>query len=157
MTTGDKFLNYADKKLLTRTDFKEQIIEYVQKKAKEHAEMLHNGLGGVTGSGVELVYSDADDTIKIRTNFLKDRIMTQKGDVINWANSIVASEAFPFYNNLLTGFGASKVFVRREILPYGIQINPKTGFPEYEGYFEDVGEAAEPVSVVDKPNLICKI
>lgn len=145
MSTGLKYLNVTAKRLLGTQDLGQRFLEYMQAKNLEitrtqfDAKYFH--LGGVNmSSGGNDKYTTTKANVDVRGH---DGL----GNILDLANTTFASI---FFENQITI--DYYIAIKYCSLSDEIQINPRTGQPEYVATQDQIGESADPDSVVDNGN-----
>ena len=150
MTTGAQYVNIKSKRLMGTDDFGERLMGYVRTISEETNQRTYDSsvfLGGATS-----IVADGNDQIRIDKSVAD--IVASDGDghfldpnwsTWNWFRNVY------FQNQITTDY---YVALKYCLIPAGIQINPRTGAPEYVAYEDQVGEVDDPNSVTDKTTYI---
>lgn len=138
MTTGDKFVNLCEKRLLGLTSLKDYLLDFMRAQFQELVSRTWD-LDGTLGSAKVAISGSGNDEFDLDTGktgtdgngrFLKTAAAYETNVQFENANSIDYDVALHY---------AEK--------PNGINPNPRTAEPEYVNWEEVVGLRAEPDSV----------
>ncbi len=159
MDTDDKKVNILLNRLLDRTGIRDDFLEFLNKKIDDTITALFAGRSGtldLEGQTVGIT-SGANDTFDLdMTN--ADKGVVGGGQVITLpsnANRVTLEEKdIPFENDTAVIY---EVGVRYQSVEDGVQVNAKTGAPEYKSFRDDFGDKGNPFSVVDDPGVKIRI
>jgi hypothetical protein len=138
MSTGYQFTNLATKRLLGVTDMREGLLDYLRNSIHENFGMTFQQNG---------VYNEALTLSGPSTDHFAingDSLATDgDGHIIDvgYADNGVA---YPFENALGILYHIAMAYGE---LPQDVQVNPRTGYPEWIGWREIIGEKGTPNSV----------
>jgi len=144
MTTNDVYVNVSAKRLLGTDDFGDRLLGYMIDAVRDanarnfDVGMTHGIALGLSSPGNDLIDIDG-------TSIASDGL----GHFLDPANA--THEDINFENQ--TGFDYY-VGLEYSEEPDDVQINPRTGQPEYIGYKEQIGKQGDPDSVVDNGSNI---
>jgi len=142
MTTNAEFVNLSPKRLLGTEDFRDRWFGFMRETIREGMERAFR-VGGVYDSAIGLA---GDGANKIRLTGLQ---AVTDGDGHFMDPSLAPNSGLQFENAVGITYEVGLHYTTK---PDGVQINPRTGFPEYERELETIGERAEPDAVVDNGN-----
>ena len=153
MPTYDKMINIYFNRLLDQTSLRENLLEFFDDKLSETVSAMFQGQSGTLDSQKVELTSTANDTFDLdMTNARK--VVVGNGNVITLpenANRVLKEHLqVPFVNTTAQTY---EVGIRYQQVEDGIQINGRTGAPEYPRLREDMGEKDNPDSVVDTPGV----
>ncbi len=151
MSTGAESTNFVFKRLLASQDFKERLLEFLTNNQRDLAkrvfadDAIFDDRITMAGSGAgQLTLSQISPGEFKGTDGLGD--MFDLGLSGNEDATVGQIKTFLFENaNTISYF----ISLQKTTIPRGIQINPRTGFPEYAKNLDAVGVRAAPDSVVD--------
>lgn len=142
MTTNAEFVNLSPKRLLGTEDFRDRWFGFMRESIREGMERAFR-VGGVYDSAIGLA---GDGANKIQLTNLQ---VVTDGDGHFMDPALAPNSGLQFENAVGITYEVGLHFTTK---PDGIQINPRTGFPEYLREVETIGERAEPDAVVDNGN-----
>lgn len=141
MTTGQQFTNIVQKKLMGTVSFRELFLDYLRALSEDSIERLYN-----EGSFNEAMQLDDDGANKVqillKTGGVGD-VHDGKGHILDLS---LIDRSAQFENSNTVDYEVGAGFILK---PVGIQLNSRTGYPEYQKWEEDIGEEDEPTSVSD--------
>lgn len=147
MTTGSKYIVVESKKLLGVTDLQTRFFEYLKEIAQESNKFNYGGRhflpDGVT------ITADGNDKIQLNKDATDVIGVDGEGNFLDIAES--TNDDIQFENASAVDYYVALKYCAR---PYGIVVNPRSGAPQYEYWEDQIGEAAEPSSVVDNGGTI---
>ncbi len=148
MATGDQFVSIAPKRLLGFLDFRDRWLNYFKKLLEDITEnaFAQNGFFSPSATAVtfqafgpdriqindDILGTDAQGHFILTNEFLAGRAPTGSG--------------IPVENTLGVTYSVALSYAEK---PSGVQINPRTGFPEFLRVDEHIGVRDEPDLVVD--------
>jgi hypothetical protein len=145
MSTADKFVAIAPKRLLGLQDFRERMLDYMKKVVRDINQVAFgldgtfDGPNGMSGFGANAFQIDVDSRWSDGVgNFLKTDVELAGRDV-----------GIAFENTAATIYTVALHYAER---PRSVQINPRTTNPEFVAWEETIGNRAEPDLVVDNGN-----
>jgi len=142
MATGAAYVNVTTKRTIGANDFGARFLDYLRDYAIETNKQTFD-TDMVHGTGLTLAADGNDKFQIIGTDLASDGA----GHFLD-ADAAIHS-ALQFENgNTIDYYVAMKWCTK----PSGIQVNPRTGYPEYLRNVEEVGEKSTPDSVVDNGN-----
>lgn len=151
MATGDKFTNIVQKRLMGRDSWKDYFLDYLKDKLIVPLFARIYNKDGSYGSTtkVSIEAGASDDQISLKTSPQPNIYGTDgSGHLLR-----VDGEDPPyltdvrFENETGNDYDVGNKYGER---PSGVQINLRTGKPEYQRLEEAIGVADDPVSVVDQ-------
>lgn len=143
MATGTTFAAVTEKRLFGTADMRDRLLGHLRTLIQESFEKSFRG-GCVYDSALSLV-SGGNDAVTISgTSLATDG----HGHLLDVATSGFAS-TLRFQNTAAVQY---EVGLHYAEVPSGIQINPRTGLPEFVGWDEQVGESGTPNLVTDNGN-----
>jgi hypothetical protein len=143
MATGAEFVELGAKRLLGREDFRDRWFGFMRETVRENMEQAYR-VAGVYDSALGIAADGANKIQITGTNKATDG----EGHVLDIANAL-ASTGLQFENTAAITYD---VALHKTTRPDGIQINPRTGVPEYLRSLEEIGERADPGTVIDNGN-----
>ncbi len=160
MSTGAEFANFVFKKLLGSEDFKERLLDFLRADTREVIQRVYDVDGTFTptgtpivptGGGVDLMdFIQSPDEDYRGTDGLGNILsLGETGSEDAGAGQI--KTGVPFENTSPLKYWWSLQHAERV---KGIQINPRTGLPEYVTNQAAIGVADDPDSVVDNGGSI---
>lgn len=142
MATGDKYFNTIAKRLAGTVDFRDRIVGYLRNRSIETNQMTYtNPLfmnDGVT------ISADGNDKIQIDKDSSDVLGTDGQGHFFDIAEAENDDLQFENTNTIIYYVG-----LKHCTRPQGIQINPRTGYPEYIELEDYIGEKSNPDAVVD--------
>jgi len=154
MPTGDKVINVFIKKLLSKTDLKDRLVQFMQDRNDEVIAALFSGRSGVLDQD-EITLSNGSSGVgyvKATTTNAR-KLVTGDGHIVTLPASptVPLTDDVPFEN---TG-SIPYYFAVRYAQPVAqeVEINERTGQPEYPALEESYGELGTPASVADTPGV----
>ncbi len=143
MSTSDEFANITAKKLLNFGDLNDRILEYLKNIIHESLEQVWD-LPVVHDTALALE-ADGIDGFKITgTSVSSDG----KGHLLK-INEATVNDGIIFENSYGVDYYVALKYTE---IPSEIDINPRTGYPEYRKWIEEIGEKSVPDSVTDNGN-----
>ena len=140
MATGDKYTNFTLKRLASYQDFKDRFLDYLREGTRQMGARVYSTDGTFNGAIVGFTASGNDefdlDTGKPGTD--------GNGHILNGTAEFFNDIQFENANTIVYYVGCH--YAER---PLGIQINPRTGLPEFTEWEEIIGEAGTPDTAVD--------
>lgn len=146
-TTGSKYVNIESKRLVGTNDLKERFLEYLNGKIVENNAVINGGEYFVP-DGIT-ISADGNDKIKITKDVVGVLGVDGLGNTLDIDNT--TKTGIQFENNNTTIY---YVGLKHCLIPYEVQVNPRTGKPEYVSYEEQIGEQGVPNSVTDNGGTI---
>ena len=142
MTTGNAYANITNKRLMSYIDFKDRMLDYLSSLYKSIVSRIYlNGsfdeISPLSSPGANQVQIDLKTILG--DGFVHDGI----GNILDLA-LITRYVPFENTNGVLYEVGAGYIDI-----PSGIQVNPRTGLPEYIAMEEGIGEQSDPSGVID--------
>ena len=149
--TGSEYVNLVQKRLLGLASFREQFLEYLQGKIVDLLARVYD-LDGTFGSTAVAITADGNDKFQLAA----DHIGTDgSGHLLTTDRTAPVYDAYcagvQFENASAIDYDVALHYVER---PSGVQINPRTGYPEYDNWQEVVGERADPDSVAESSGAV---
>lgn len=146
MTTDDKYLNIVEKRLLGSESFKDYFLEYLQSIVTELASTTYARDTTIDPSSKVVISASGNDEIDLTTG--------KKGT--DGSGHFMVTESTYCTNVVFENANSTEynVGIKYCVLPDGIEINPRTGYPDYKRWQEFMGESGEPSSVVDLTSII---
>ena len=147
MSTGDRFVNILPKKLLGFQDFDDRLLRYFKKLIRDTNSTVYGQNGffdttvTVSPNGTDKFQLDSD---ALATDGIGNLLLTD-------AESSGRDSGISFENQTGENYFIALNSVER---PVGIQINPRTGQPEFQQLEEVIGELGEPSSVTDNGTFL---
>ncbi len=145
MSTGARFVDFTEKRLIGNSDLDERLLSYLQTLVQESLERSFSS-GIVYDTALSLSASGADAFDVGGTSLATDGL----GRLLDIAASGFAS-GITFENTAAIVYDVALHFAT---VPDGVQINPLKGLPEYISEEEVIGESADPSTVVDNGSTI---
>lgn len=146
MTTGAEFSNFTNKRLVSFQDLAARTVAYFQELHRENTAIQFS-----QGAFNEKIPMDSPGPDQVRLNVkptVGDYLVHDgNGHILDLQTDNVAI----FENAAATTY---EVGAGRIDQPVEIDINPRTGKPDYDHYVEAVGDEAEPNSVTDNGSNI---
>lgn len=140
--TGATYPNITSKRLLGTEDFRDRMVSYFRESIKDLAKLAYNS-DAVFGDALGIA-ADGAGAIQITgTSLATDG----NGNILDVNEEVHEELDFENANAVVYYVG-----LRYAVKPSGVQVNPRTGLPEYIGWLETIGESAAPDSVVDNGN-----
>jgi len=136
MSTGAEFTSITAKKLLGYQDFGDKFLDYLREGLREHAERVFSS-GAVHGNGLTIAADGADRIQIAGTDLVSDGI----GNLIDISDASAVKSGIYFENAVGVDY---YVALQRALRPADVQINPRSGYPEYSTYREILGRAGTP-------------
>jgi hypothetical protein len=142
--TGSQYVDIKSQKVLGLTDLQTLLFQYLKDLAMESAKYsFQYGNRFLTPDGITIA-ADGNDKIKI-TKDVSDVVgVDGEGNLLDIDQT--TRTGIQFENTNTTVYD---VAIKHCSHPVGIQVNPRTGAPQYEKFEEQIGEAAAPDAVVD--------
>ncbi len=145
MSTGAQYVDIKSKRLLGVDDFGTRFLEYMRAKAVETNKGTYDA--SVVVGGQATLVADGADRFRFNKTNLTDFAADGLGEFLDYDFSQWDWFRYIYFQNTLAT--AYYVALKHCTVPAGIQINPRTGAPEYIAYEDQVGELDNPDSVVD--------
>jgi hypothetical protein len=156
MTTGLAFPNFSLKRLLSLEDFDDRFFQFLLNELRTYASQVYDDDG--TFDTIMTVSGTSADTVTI----LQGSPSTFQGidgigNILDLGVSGSEVEGYgqvkevKLENTAATTYYLSLQYTER---PSGIQINPRTAYPEYEENIQIVGKKANPNLVIDNTGTI---
>jgi hypothetical protein len=140
MSTSSEYVNITQKKLLGYRDLNDRFFSYLMDSLKEKFSHVWDE-DIVLGDQLTLE-ADGADAFKITG----DSIATDGiGNLLKISDSLVHDD-ISFENTNSVNYYVALKYTE---IPNEIDINPSTGYPEYRGWIEEIGEKAIPNYVTD--------
>ncbi len=144
MATGAEFARFTNKKLAGFTDFGTRLLDYLKEINRDSVQSRFD-VDGVFGTLHGL--SGGVDTVSVTgtsrsTDGLGHTMRVDQAE--EGASALFQNTAAIVYH----------VGLRYAEVPTAVSVNPRTGFPEYAAFREEVGEPGVPNSVVDNGTTI---
>lgn len=151
MPTGSHKINVYEKRLLERSAIDENFLTFLVGTIDEVAAAIFQGTSGVLDDDEIEITSSSNDTFTLDvTN--ASRCIVQSGQIIDLLlrpSSLYTTVAFENATGSTYSVGIKFAEVER-----GIELNPRTGDPEYPKLIQTYGELAHPDSVSDQTTYI---
>lgn len=151
MPTNDSIINIYEKKLLSLTGLKTNFLEYLSDKIDERTAAIFQQTSGVLdGDEIEIDPSGNDEFDLNITN--ASRCVVGTGQIIDLSllNGAGISTDVPIENTLAATYYVGIKFMS---VADGIELNPRTGDPEYPKFRDSYGELDNPTDAVDDPGV----
>lgn len=146
MSSGDKFTNIVQKRLMGYESFKVYFLDYLKSAIVDFFARVYNK-DGTFGSTKVTISSSSNDTIDLTVSPAPAGT-DGSGHLIIWdSGDTDYFEDVPFENQTGNDYDVGIHYAER---PEGVQINPRTGKPEYQRWQETWGFADEPASVTNQ-------
>lgn len=147
MPTGDKYLHIVSKRVLGTDDFGTRFLEYMRSRVEEVNKEQY-GTAFFHPNGV-LANSAAADQFTLAQDTGGGSAIASDGlgNFLDFENSTYQN--IQFENTLGVNYHVALKYCN---LPSGIQINPRTGKPEWISYEDQIGEKGNPNTVIDNGN-----
>lgn len=147
MPTADRRINVYEKRLLSRTGINTQFLQFLIDELDENIAAIFQSTSGVLDQDTIDLDSSANDTFSLDlTN--ASRVITDAGHVIDLSliTGTGITDDIPFENaNAVLYY----VGIRFAEVEDGIELNPRTGDPEYPAFKQTYGELGTPNSLTD--------
>lgn len=149
MTTADRFVSIQPKRIMGFLDFRDRFLDYMKAQLTKIVSVAYGDdgtVGGVItisefGSGVDRFQLDNDIVGSDgQGHFTEGDAQLSGRDV-----------GIQFKNDNTIDYRVAYHYAER---PRGIQINPRTGFPEFQEWEESLGNRDEPDLVTDNGSTI---
>lgn len=149
MTTGDKFVSIQPKRLMGFLDFRDRFLDYVKERLAKITEVAYGDDGTVGGSITMSEFGSGIDRFQLDN----DIIGSDGAGNFTLADAELAGRdvGFQFENANAVDYHVAYHYTER---PRGIQINPRTGDPEFKELEETLGNRIEPDLVTDNGTTI---
>jgi hypothetical protein len=159
MSTGKAFANFTLKRLLSASDLKTRMMDYLREYVQEHFAVSYDSPATIsTSSAPWAITSSAQDTFTIEA--LPYRVGADTSAATDGYGHLLRlplpaspevlaigqQKTYPFPNE---GGVTYHLGMRRCEISSGIVINPRTGAPEYLETVEAIGYKAAPLNVID--------
>lgn len=143
MSTGNQYANIAQKKLLGYRDLNDRFLQYVRGLVHEAHSRVWDA--SAIHDGALTMEADGANAIKITgTSIAADG----EGRLLRISDAAV-NDGINFENTNLVDYYVALKYVD---VPDELDINPRTGNPEFRSWTEEVGEKAVPDAVTDNGN-----
>jgi hypothetical protein len=140
MTTGDKFVNLCEKRLLGLTSLKDYFLDFMRLQFQELVSKTWD-LDGTLGASKVAISGSGNDEFNLDTG------KTGTDGVGHFLVTAAAYETnVQFQNANAIDYDVALHYAER---PMGININPRTAQPEYDSWEEAIGVRADPNSVTE--------
>jgi hypothetical protein len=147
MPTGDKYLNIVTKRIVGTDDFGTRFLEYLRSRIEEmnrqqyEAAFFHPNGVAITAAGNDKfdLEQDTVDGNAIASDGL--------GNFLDFENSVYENVEFENQSSI-----DYYIALKHTTVPDGIQINPRTGYPEWIAWEDQIGEKGDPDSATDNGN-----
>jgi hypothetical protein len=156
MTTGLAFPNFSLKRLLSLEDFDDRFFQFLLNELRTYASQVYDDDG--TFDTIMTVSGTSADTVTILQASPSTFQGTDGiGNIIDLGISGSEVEGYgqvkevKLENTSAITYYLSLLYTER---PSGIQINPRTAYPEYEENIQIVGKKANPNLVIDNTGTI---
>jgi hypothetical protein len=141
--TGDEYVNLVLKRLLGVTSFKQRLLEYLQGGIVDFTAKVYtlNGTFGSTKVGFDISSAgefSLDTPVDAEGTDGEGHLLQIGGTY---------EQSVKFANESGIDYSVGLKYAER---PADVQINPRTGYPEYTAWQEVIGERGEPDSVSDE-------
>lgn len=143
MSTGDQFLNVTRNRILGVADLDDRFLSYLQGLVRDGLQQTF--LKDTVFQTPLVLAADGDDKFKITGGAVAT---DGQGHFLSIAASGF-SDGIQFENTSPVPYDVGLRFAEQ---PTGIQVNPRTGLPDYVALEELIGDSADPDSVVDNGN-----
>jgi hypothetical protein len=145
--TNNTFVNIISKKIFGKTDFKDKWFDYTKDFVKRASYNLFP-VAGIVGENGILLSAGGDDRIVIEESGSElDGIgVDGLGNFLQPSSMDVADRVAYFENTAAQVYNVSICHCE---IPTGVVVNPRTGYPDYDGWKEYIGMRAEPDAVTD--------
>lgn len=140
MSTGAVYTNIEPKKLMGTVDFGERMLAHMRELVRENSERVWDE-DVVHGTQLTLA-ADGANKFQIQGSALAS---DGQGRILDVANAAVKDD-IQFENTISTPY---YVGLKYAIIPDGVRVNTRTGWPEYEAWKEEIGQEADPDSVTN--------
>lgn len=140
MSTSAVYTNIESKKLMGTIDFGERMLAHMRELVRENSERVWDE-DVVHGSQLTLAADGANKFKVTGTALASDG----DGRILDIANAAVNS-AIQFENVVSIPYYVGLKYAE---IPSGSRINTRSGWPEYEGWKEEIGESGAPDSVTN--------
>jgi hypothetical protein len=143
MVTSNKYSNITQKKLLGYQDLNDRFLTYLK-------NSIHENLKHVWDEDIVLgdqltIEADGANAFKITgTSVATDGV----GHLLKISDATI-NDGISFENTSAVDYYVGLKYVE---IPNEIDINPRTGLPEYRSWIEEIGESSTPNSVTDNGN-----
>jgi hypothetical protein len=159
MSTGKAFANFTLKRLLSASDLKTRMMDYLREYVQDHFAVSYDSPATIsTSSAPWELTSSAQDTFTVEALAYRAGAATSAatdgyGHLLRLplpadpeVLAVGQQKTYPFPNE---GGVLYHVGMRRCEISSGIVMNPRTGAPEYLETIEAIGYKASPLGVVD--------
>lgn len=151
MPTGSSKINVYEKRLLERTAVKDNFLDFLKDSIDEVSAAIFQGTAGILDDDEIEITSSSNDTFTLDiTN--ASRCLVGGGQIIDLSlrpSSLYTTVAFE--NNTGSTYSVGIKYAEVET---GIELNPRTGDPEYPKLLQTYGELDHPDSVTDNTTYI---
>lgn len=142
MTTGSKFTNFTNKRVLGYGDLGERFLYHLRASHIESVKSRWDVDGHFNTKATAA--GSTTDTLEVSST---DRCTDGAGHIMDI--SLATTKTAKFANGSGDTYYVALTYCE---IPEGVQVNPRTGKPEYTAYREDIGHQVEPDAVVDNGN-----
>jgi len=146
MATLDEFSNICEKRVMGFEDFGTRLLGYTQGICRGIISRAYSN-----GSFLEKMALSSPGADQVQMDLKTGGAGDAHDGLGNILDLSLVTRSAVFENSNAVDYEVGAGYISK---PYGIQINPTYGNPEYVKYIEDVGEQAEPDSVVDNGGTI---
>lgn len=143
--TGDQYVNLVLKRLLGAISFREQLLEYLKEQYNDFVAKVYNKNGTYGTTAVAFGIASADEFDLTVDAEGTDGI----GHLLKIGSTYEQDVKFENANTIPYHVGLH--YTER---PSGVQINPRTAYPEYESWKEAIGERGDPDTVADQTGFL---
>ncbi|PNX50395.1 MAG: hypothetical protein BV456_06860, partial [Thermoplasmata archaeon M8B2D] len=147
MPTGDKYLNITTKRVVGTDDFGTRFLEYLRSRIEEMNRQQYE-TAFFHPNGVSIVAA-GNDKFDLEQDTVDGNAIGSDGlgNFLDFENSTYQNIEFENQSSI-----DYYVALKYCAIPSGIQINPRTGYPEWISYEDQIGEKADPDSATDNGN-----
>jgi hypothetical protein len=152
MPTADERINFYPKRLLSLTGMSDSFFTFLRDEIDQVVAAIFQGTSGVLDADEIELTSPASDQFSLDlTNASK--VIVGGGQIVSLAEIAAAgvTSAIPFENTAATDY---YIGIKYAEIPTGIELNPRTGDPEYPTQKQTAGELGEPDLVEDNTTYI---
>lgn len=149
MLTGDQYLNVVAKRLLGTQSFKDYFLDYLKDSQTEILKRTWSR-DGTFHTTTKVAISGAGAN---KIDLTSDREGTDGSGHVLKTDSTYCADVF-FENSTGSDYDVALKYVER---PDGVQINPRTGWPEYLRWEETWGEVDDPHTVTDQGGGVVRL
>jgi hypothetical protein len=155
MPTGDKKVNIYNKRLLSRTAMKVEFLDFLSDENDAIVNAMFVGASGTLDSDKIGLSSTGNDVFSIDTSAAQ-KVVVSGGQIIDLTGitGTGITDDIPFKNTAATPYYVGVKFAEVED---GLELNPRTGDPEYPRLKQSFGRVDTPDSLVDTPGVKLRI